>query len=286
MVAHETLTQGLIDQVANAGIAVIGLLASPGHRTYWPFMLAAIPFFLIARHYDQLAGGRLPDYLRLGSARTWFGRSAMNDYWLFMINAICVPPLAALLINMLPEVGRIARDLVGTSLYLGAPSWAGTPLAVLMALVLFVADDFARYILHWAEHRVPLLWRFHKIHHSATELNLVTAERHHPVAVIWFRFGSLVIVGSVNWLFLVLFGDQITPAQFLGANAFWILANLLGSPLRHSPVWVSFGPRLERWLISPAQHQIHHSDSRAHFDRNFGSTLAVWDRLFGTLYLT
>ena len=40
------------------------------------------------------------------------------------------------------------------------------------------------------------------------------------------------------------------------------------------------------WLISPAQPQIHHSDSRAHFDRNFGSTLAVWDRLFGTLYLT
>jgi sterol desaturase/sphingolipid hydroxylase (fatty acid hydroxylase superfamily) len=282
----ESILQAVLEIIAGTGIEVIGLIASPSHRTYWPFMLAAIPFYLLARQRDRRSGLRLPDHLRFGSAQTWFGRSAINDYWLFMINAVCLPPLATLIIDSLPEFGRLARDLIGHSLRIETSSSAGGALSVLLALVLFIADDFARYILHWAEHRVPLLWRFHKIHHSATELNLVTAERHHPVGVLWFRFGQLPIVGVVNWLFVTLFGDQISTAQLLGANSFWILANLLGSPLRHSPVWVSFGPRIERWLISPAQHQIHHSDLPAHFDRNFGSTLAIWDRLFGTLYLT
>jgi sterol desaturase/sphingolipid hydroxylase (fatty acid hydroxylase superfamily) len=60
----------------------------------------------------------------------------------------------------------------------------------------------------------------------------------------------------------------------------------LGANLRHSHVWLSYGRALEHVAISPAQHQIHHSADRRHFDRNFGSALAIWDWLFGTLYVT
>jgi sterol desaturase/sphingolipid hydroxylase (fatty acid hydroxylase superfamily) len=55
--------------------------------------------------------------------------------------------------------------------------------------------------------------------------------------------------------------------------------------LQHSHVWLSYGPILEHLLISPAQHQIHHSRLDAHHGRNFGTTLALWDWLFGTLYV-
>ena len=68
--------------------------------------------------------------------------------------------------------------------------------------------------------------------------------------------------------------------DILGANAFVFIFNFLGSNLRHSHIWLSWGDRLENYVISPAQHQIHHSDNPKHFDSNFGSALAIWDRLF------
>jgi sterol desaturase/sphingolipid hydroxylase (fatty acid hydroxylase superfamily) len=60
--------------------------------------------------------------------------------------------------------------------------------------------------------------------------------------------------------------------------------NLVGN-LRHSPVWLSYGPRLGRWLISPAHHQLHHSCEPRHWGRNRGFELAIWDRMLGTLYV-
>jgi sterol desaturase/sphingolipid hydroxylase (fatty acid hydroxylase superfamily) len=158
--------------------------------------------------------------------------------------------------------------------------------ATLLALTLFVADDFARYLGHWLEHRVPALWELHKVHHSAEVLNFITAERHHPLSLVFFALLSAAVIVPVNAIFLFAFPGVLSPLALFGANAFWVVANLAGGALRHSPVWLSFGPHVERWIISPAQHQIHHSTDRRHFDRNFGGTLAIWDRMFGTLYVT
>jgi len=63
----------------------------------------------------------------------------------------------------------------------------------------------------------------------------------------------------------------------------WV-SNLIGN-LRHSPVWLSCGPAAGRWLISPAHHQLHHSCEPRHLGCNRGFELAVWDRLYGTLYV-
>ena len=64
---------------------------------------------------------------------------------------------------------------------------------------------------------------------------------------------------------------------------FVFLFNVFGSNLRHSHIWLGFGDKVENWIISPAQHQIHHSDSVKHFDTNFGTALAIWDRMFSCL---
>ena len=66
-------------------------------------------------------------------------------------------------------------------------------------------------------------------------------------------------------------------------SACLFLFNIFGANLRHSHIWFSWGDKLENWFISPAQHQVHHSDNPKHFDTNLGSALAVWDRLGGTL---
>ena len=82
------------------------------------------------------------------------------------------------------------------------------------------------------------------------------------------------------------FGDTLTPLTIAGANAFWVLANIFGGILRHSPFPISFGATIERWIVSPAMHQIHHSDHPEHYDANMGGTLAIWDRMAGTLIIT
>jgi sterol desaturase/sphingolipid hydroxylase (fatty acid hydroxylase superfamily) len=79
------------------------------------------------------------------------------------------------------------------------------------------------------------------------------------------------------------FGPKLNMFDLLGANIFVFIFNVMGSNLRHSHVWWSWGDKIEAWFISPAQHQVHHSDRPEHFDRNLGSALAIWDRMIGTL---
>ncbi len=69
----------------------------------------------------------------------------------------------------------------------------------------------------------------------------------------------------------------------LGANLFSFMFHLLGSNLRHSHISISYGKLVEKILISPAQHQIHHSVEKKHHDKNFGVTFAIWDYFFNTL---
>ena len=134
-------------------------------------------------------------------------------------------------------------------------------------------------------HAIPELWEFHKVHHSAEQLNFVTADRHHPFEVIATTALTTFAYGLVNGLFIGLFGDKLTVSTIMGANVFLFVFNICGGALRHSPFYISFGPAIEKWIISPAMHQIHHSDKVEHFDRNFGGSLAVWDRIAGSLHL-
>ena len=93
------------------------------------------------------------------------------------------------------------------------------------------------------------------------------------------------MTGIVTGGFFYLFRGQAVAWQFVGINVLGFAANALGGNLRHSHIWLSYGTRIERYLLSPAQHQIHHSNAPVHFDRNFGTWLAIWDRLAGTLYV-
>jgi sterol desaturase/sphingolipid hydroxylase (fatty acid hydroxylase superfamily) len=173
--------------------------------------------------------------------------------------------------------------------WLGPPG-AAAPLLRLQAEILYTVAtvlmaDLSFYVGHRLAHRVSFLWEFHKVHHSAVVMTPITYLREHPMDQLVLGTAAALFVGPVTGLFMHWFPEELTVTKVLGLNVItfvWYL--MLGANLRHSHVWLPFGRVLDRIFSSPAQHQIHHSEDPAHHDRNFGSMLAIWDWMFGTLY--
>lgn len=170
----------------------------------------------------------------------------------------------------------------------GAPAPSSLPSLVsnsVVTLMLFLAYELGYWFNHWLSHRVPLLWEFHKVHHSAEVLTPLTNFRVHPVYT-WIFANILALSAAIaNGLARYAFGD--TAHQYALADTNLILVVFIHAyvHLQHSHVWIAFTGMLGRVFVSPAHHQIHHSSSPAHFNKNFGSCLALWDWMFGTLYI-
>lgn len=213
----------------------------------------------------------------------WLHESAKQDYKLWILNKI----LKAFLFG--PIVLTMVPIALGLSSLLEASFGNFEPFTLLhwqivaiFTTALFLVDDFTRFFLHWVLHKIPFLWEFHKVHHSAKVLTPFTIYRSHPVESYLYACRMAVVQGSVVGVGYYLFGATLSMYDVLGANLFVFIFNFFGSNLRHSHVWLSWGDTIESVFISPAQHQIHHSDNPIHFDRNLGSALSVWDRMFGT----
>ena len=112
----------------------------------------------------------------------------------------------------------------------------------------------------------------------------MTVFRTHPLEGVVFSLRSAFTQAISISSFVFLFGPQVDIATILGANIFIFAFNIAGSNLRHSHIDISYWKWLEYLIISPAQHQLHHSIAREHHDKNFGAALALWDWLFGSLH--
>ena len=221
----------------------------------------------------------------LFSRKIWWSPSARLDYMIVALNQVVTVGLAGRLLTKLAVAtllfesmhiwfdGRIAT---GQNL----PGWA---IAAIFTVTLFLLDDLAKYLVHRAMHRIPLLWCFHKVHHSAETLNPLTVYRTHPLEGIIFAFRATLVQGTSIATFFYFFGNRAELITVLGVNAILFAFNAAGSNLRHSHVWISYGRSLERVFMSPAQHQIHHSIAPRHCDKNYGAVLALWDWLGGSL---
>ena len=216
----------------------------------------------------------------------FFSKSAKSDYLLFFLNQIIMSVLSPLLITQLAIATAIFY-------YLHSVSWLepgilkNTPLVLITTLFTvfhFVIEDFSKYIVHRFMHKWPLLWAVHKVRHSATCLTPMTVFRTHPLeGVIFSLRGAITQAISIS-LFVFFFGSNVDIASILGANIFIFVFNVAGSNLRHSHIDISYWKWLERIIISPAQHQVHHSVLTRHHDKNFGVALAIWDWMFGSLH--
>lgn len=252
-------------------------------RFYWAYCLTGliIAAYAYRKHKDAASFEAT-----LLDKNVWASPSAINDYIIFVL----IPVLRVTLLSALAiKYQTVSQFIVTTLQALGVSGQAtgstAIALGLALTLALFLMDDFLRWLMHYMFHHIPELWEFHKVHHSAEVLNFATAERHHPLEIVINGFAFAFGRGLVNGIFIGLFGDQLTVTTIAGANIFLFAFNICGGVLRHSPFWISFGPRVERWIISPAMHQIHHSNKQEHFDRNFGGSLSVWDRMAGSLHI-
>ncbi|HEX5210496.1 MAG TPA: sterol desaturase family protein [Pseudolabrys sp.] len=154
-----------------------------------------------------------------------------------------------------------------------------------ITVMLFLAYELGYWFNHWLSHKVPLLWEFHKVHHSAEVLTPLTNFRVHPVYGWVFAnilaFSTAVANGFGHYMF----GDATHQYALADTNIILVLFIHAYVHLQHSHMWISFRGVLGRILVSPAHHQVHHSANPRHFNKNFGSCLALWDWMFGTLYI-
>ena len=141
------------------------------------------------------------------------------------------------------------------------------PDAPLSWLALFLGVEFSYYLHHLAMHKIRWFWATHAVHHSATRLNLTAAVR--------TGWGGHLSGGFVFYLPLVLIGFH--PAAVFGALGLSLLYQFF-LHLAYAP---QLGP-LEWVFNTPRHHQVHHACNHACVDKNFGSVLIVFDRIFGT----
>jgi sterol desaturase/sphingolipid hydroxylase (fatty acid hydroxylase superfamily) len=159
------------------------------------------------------------------------------------------------------------------------------PASAMTFVLAVLLMDFGFFLSHYLMHRIPVLWHFHQVHHSAVVLTPVTVYRVHPLEGMVNGIVSAAVGALAAACYTSLSDQHLNFASLFGLNIITFAFFLGGNVLRHSHIWLSYGSWLSWILISPAQHQIHHSSAEKHWNKNFGYIFAVWDICFGSLYI-
>ena len=219
------------------------------------------------------------------SRQIWWSLTAKQDYLLFFLNKLFSVFIANAWLSSTIATFAVFEWLHTVIPFRPSSDLSPAVVMTLFTLGLFIFDDVTKYIVHWMLHNIPCLWAFHKVHHSAVSLTPLTIFRTHPIEIVIFSLRSIAVRAILIASFIFVFGEGVDLITVLGVNVGLFIFHLLGSNLRHSHVYISYWAWLEKWLISPAQHQLHHSADPIHHGNNLGITLAVWDRLCGTLLI-
>jgi sterol desaturase/sphingolipid hydroxylase (fatty acid hydroxylase superfamily) len=140
----------------------------------------------------------------------------------------------------------------------------------LKVLLSILALDLTIYIQHYLFHHVPILWRFHKVHHIDQDFDVTTGIRFHPVEIILslvIKCGAIMILG----------------APIIAVILFELILNITAM-FNHGNVRMPF--KLDLFLrfiiVTPDMHRIHHSVIPSEYNKNFGFNVSFWDRIFRT----
>ena len=138
-------------------------------------------------------------------------------------------------------------------------------------IVSFLAlDFFGGWLVHITEHKVPLLWRFHVVHHADNNVDVTTGLRHHPVESVLrglFFFMGIIVSGAPMYAVMIFQTILVFATAFTHANI-------------RLPRWID--KALSYVFVSPNMHKVHHHWKQPFTDSNYGAVLSIWDRLLGT----
>jgi sterol desaturase/sphingolipid hydroxylase (fatty acid hydroxylase superfamily) len=163
---------------------------------------------------------------------------------------------------------------VGAALVAAGNGWglfhvAGLRLSI-ASLLGFLALDLAIYAQHVAFHKVPLLWRLHRMHHADLDIDVTTGLRFHPIEIVISMLIKIAVVIALGIPPVAVFAFEVV----LNATSLFNHGNV------SMPSWLDRAVRLI--VVTPDMHRVHHSIEPRETDSNFGFNLPWWDRLFRT----
>lgn len=250
-------------------------LLNPDKRIYWPYLAICFFYAVIFLLFSK-------DKFKNVGLHKWFSRSARVDYFIWTFNHILqISVLPLVFANALFFAGQFQRGLTEIfgvcSLKIFMTPWG----IVWYSIVFVILSDLSRFGLHYLLHHNRFLAPVHRMHHSADVLTPFTLFRSHPLEMILSHIRYLLVYSITTGGFLYLFNDVFDFPKILGVTFFVFVSNVLGANLRHSNIPIGFG-WLERIIISPKQHQMHHSVELPLQNSNLGSFFSIWDILFST----
>lgn len=180
------------------------------------------------------------------------------------LNTVALRGLAAVL-PLLAIGAAMDAQAQGWGLF-NRVDWPGWLELVLAVLIL----DLAIWTQHLVTHKVPLFWRFHRMHHADRDMDVTTGFRFHPVEILasmGLKIGLVYLLGP-SALAVLVFEVVLSGTALFNHSNFALPAGL---------------DRVVRMvLVTPDMHRVHHSIHREEHDSNYGFCLSVWDRIFGT----
>lgn len=214
-------------------------------------------------------------------------RSALADCELWVVNNLLLivlffPYFSLSTLTAAHATSGVLRAISGLPGLAWPVNWSTAAAYTLCDLL---AIDGALFLAHYLQHRVPILWEFHKTHHSAEVLTPITVARMHPVDQVLNYTIAAALPGGVAGVFSFLYAQPVPVFAISGLNIGLFFFYLAGVPLRHCQVWVMYPRWIAKHISSPAMHMIHHSKDPKHADKNLAQMFNFWDRLAGTLYI-
>ena len=276
--------QSILAAIADLLTKPADALFNGAERIFWLYLVSSLVLAIVVylrgeqtRSVKAFVGYAFPK-------EVYRHRSSIADYQ-FLLVAFAVVGF------MTPAVGAISHAISShVQATLGGASLPVVHVGAVFGTIVYtlwiaLTLDFSLFFGHWLEHFVPWLWEFHKTHHSAEQLNPITVYRMHPVDTLFTFVVTGVVLGVSDGLFLSFVRGNFAEVLVYGINVAFFGFYLIGYNLRHTHVWLDYGPRWNRVFVSPALHQIHHSVDERHYDKNMGFLFSFWDALFGTLYV-
>ncbi|WP_164548641.1 sterol desaturase family protein [Mesorhizobium sp. M7D.F.Ca.US.005.01.1.1] len=264
----------VLDRISGAGLLATGLL-----------LLTALVSALVAywrtvekKSWKEFFEFAIPhEVITHPSARAdllfWVTRKALMPFLMLPAGIVFVS-----------AVGYATNWLLSTLLAIQPPlieGPAGPVTVTIFTITMLLAYDISYYLYHVAQHRYPVLWELHKVHHSAEVMVGITKDRVHPLDELMNRAWDGVIPGICFGIWSLVSLNLVELTVF-GVNVYIIRNILMMDFVRHTHFKISFGP-LNNLILCPHWHQLHHSTDPRHYDKNFGLLFSFWDRLFGTL---
>jgi sterol desaturase/sphingolipid hydroxylase (fatty acid hydroxylase superfamily) len=178
--------------------------------------------------------------------------------------------ITTILINFAFALLIVKTSDWAVSHHFGLLQMVSMPLWVFLIVGMLLLDLIGAWLVHYIEHKVKWMWKFHMVHHADTHVDTTTANRHHPGESVFravFTLVGVIVCGAPMWLVMMYQSFSVVLTQFNHANI-------------RLPLWLD--QSISYVVVSPNMHKVHHHYMRPQTDSNYGNIFSFWDRLLGT----